>query len=344
MVTRESLASPQQPRLPLYVGIDVGGTNVKIGLVDDAGCTLAYQAVPTEPEGDPSRAVERMADTVGALLQETGRSAGDVARIGLATPGTMDLREGILLTPGNLPGWWNFPIRTRVSEACGLPVRFANDASAAAYGEYWQGAAAGHDSMVLLTLGTGVGGGVIVGGALVEGAHGCGGECGHILIDAADKAPQDSLGKTGSLEAFCSSYAVVSRAEEALRSGRQTKLRDLPAKGEPITPLAISQVAAAGDALAREVVLDTARYLALGIVTLIHTIDPDSVVLGGAMTFGGAGHPLGEEFLQRIREEVRPRLLPSLADFLQIGFAQLGADAGYIGAAGLARLEQERTG
>jgi glucokinase len=330
-----NLSSAQRP---LFVGIDVGGTNIKIGLVDDKGRTLAYHSVPTEAERGAEDASHRMAEGVAYLLKKVGATKADVARIGLATPGPMDITQGLILTPGNLPQWWNFPIRDRVAELCDLPVRFANDANAAAFGEFWRGAGVDAHSMVLLTLGTGIGGGIVIGDALVEGAHSCGGECGHILIDPREDARRDTLDKTGSLEAYCGSYGVAGRAQDALDAGRASTLAKVRTAGE-LTPLDIAEAAEAGDALAREVIMDTAHYLALGIVTLIHTIDPDSVVLGGAMTFGGAGSPLGEAFLQRVLDEARPRLLPPLRETLRIDFAQLGGDAGYIGAAGLARLE-----
>ena len=323
---------------PLFAGIDVGGTNIKIGLVDSQGRTLAYHTIPTEAERGPEDAAERMGAGVGQVIKQAGAAEQDVVHVGLATPGPLDLSTGMLLTPGNLPDWWNFPIRDRVSQHCRRPVRYANDANAAAYGEYWSGAGSEFHSMVLLTLGTGVGGGIVVGDTLIEGAHGCGSECGHVLIDSSPDARRDSLDKAGSLEAYCGAYAVVGRTNDALDAGRPSSLTEVRAERE-ITPLDVSNAAEAGDSLAREIVLETARYLALGIITLIHTIDPDSVVLGGAMTFGGAGHPLGEEFLQQLRDEVRPRLLHSLQEVLQIDFAQLGGDAGYIGAAGLARLE-----
>lgn len=329
---------------PLFAGIDVGGTNIKIGLVDDLGRTLAYHTVPTETERGPDDATQRMAEGVAHLAQEAGVSLDDVARVGLATPGPLDLESGMLLKPGNLPGWWDYPIRERVSEACGKPVRYANDANAAAYGEYWCGAAAHTHSMVLLTLGTGIGGGIVVGDTLIEGAYGCGNECGHILVDPRDEPRRDSLDKAGSLEEFCGSYGVVRRANDALDAGRESSLSAIRDEGRELTPLDLSEATMAGDALAKEVVMETADYLALGIVTLIHTIDPTSVVLGGAMTFGGAGHPLGEQFMERIREQVRPRLLDSLRDKLKIEFAQLGGDAGYIGAAGLVRLEHKTAG
>ncbi|NOY28995.1 MAG: ROK family protein [Planctomycetes bacterium] len=329
--------------MPLFAGIDVGGTNIKIGLVDDLGRTLAYHTVPTQPDRGPEDAAKRMGEGVRQVVEQAGIEKGAVVHVGLATPGPMDLDKGILLLSGNLPAWRNFPIRDRVSEHCQLPVRYANDANAAAYGEYWSGAASKFHSMVLLTLGTGIGGGMVVSDMLIEGAHGCGGECGHILVDSSPAARCDSLGKAGSLEAYCGAHGVIGRTNDSLDTGRESSLAKVRDRGE-ITPLDIFEAAEAGDGLAREVVMQTAHYLGLGIVTLIHTIDPDSVVLGGAMTFGGAGHPLGEEFLQRIREVVRPRLLDALREVLQIEFAQLGSDAGYIGAAGLARLEHLQLG
>ncbi len=331
--------SAAEAQKPFFAGIDVGGTNIKIGLVDDLGRRLAYHSVPTDAERGPEDATCRMAEGLAHVIKQAGVSSNDVVRVGLATPGPLTLDTGVLLTPGNLPGWWNFPIRDRVSEHCGKPVRYANDANAAAYGEYWCGAAANCHSMVLLTLGTGIGGGIVVRDLLIEGAHGCGSECGHILIDPSPDARVDSLNHTGSLEAYCGSYAVVGRANDKLDAGTKSTLSKLREAGKEITPLDIAQAAEADDCLARQIVMDTARYLALGLVTLIHTIDPDHVVLGGAMNFGGAGHPLGEAFLKHLCSELRPRLLTALQETMKISFATLGGDAGYIGAAGLARLE-----
>ncbi len=338
-----SLLSPTDAQVPLYVGVDLGGTNIKLGLIDSLGRTLAFHSVPTNEKHGPEKAVGRIADGIEHLVKSAGVCKADVARIGLATPGPMDLAKGILLTPGNLPGWWDFPIRDRVADACSLPVRYANDANAAAYGEYWQGAAANTHSMALLTLGTGIGGGVVIRDVLVEGAHSCGAECGFIMIDPQPEARRDSLNNTGTLEAYCGSYGVVGRATDALQAGRESVLANTIQSSEKLTPLTIAQAAEAGDSLAREIVLDTARYLALGIVTLIHIVDPECVVLGGAMNFGGKGHKLGEQFLEVVRNEVRPRLLPPLREVLRVEFAALEGNAGYIGAAGLARLEHLQT-
>lgn len=333
---------PVSPQKPLFIGIDVGGTNIKMGLVDDAGQTLSYHSIPTEQENGAEDACIRMRQVVRDLIDKAGVSKEDVAYAGVATPGPMDIRAGMILRPGNLPGWWDFPIRDRVSHHIGLPVAFANDANAAAYGEFWCGAGAKYDSLVLLTLGTGVGGGIIIGDTLVEGEHSCGSECGHILVNPADDAPMDSLGKRGSLESYGNASAVVDRALKALGSNTVTSLAKRRAKGDEITPLVVAEEAERGDEVARHVIMETAYWLGIGIVTFIHTIDPDAVLIGGAMTFGGDDSPVGREFLQAIRDTVRPRILEPLRDAVKIEFASLGGDAGYLGAAGLARLAHRR--
>jgi glucokinase len=339
------VASPKSEsaiQKPFFVGIDVGGTNIKLGLVDDTGRTLAYHSMRTEQDQGAEDACRRTGLAVRKMLDEANVSSGDVVRAGLATPGPMDIPTGMLLRPGNLPGWWDFPIRDRTSHHVGLPVTFANDANAAAYGEYWRGAGAQFHSMVLLTLGTGIGGGIIVGDTLIEGEHSCGSECGHIIVNPAEDAPMDSLGKRGSLESYANANAVVERVLVGLRTGAASSLAARQAAGDEITPLAIAEAAEKGDQLARDAILEAAYWLSIGIVTLVHTIDPDAVVLGGAMTFGENESQIGRHFLQRIRDEVRPRLLEPLRDTLRIEYASLGGDAGYIGAAGLARLEHTK--
>lgn len=331
-----------QPAKPFFIGVDVGGTNIKLGLVDDGGHTLAYNSIRTEQSKGAEDACVRVGEAAKLLIEQAGVARSDVARAGLATPGPMDIGLGMILRPGNLPGWWDFPIRDRMSHHLGMPVTFANDANAAAYGEFWSGAGAKYHSLVFLTLGTGVGGGIIVGDTLIEGEHSCGSECGHILINPADDAPMDSLGKRGSLESYANATAVVDRAQRALASSAVTSLAKRRAAGEEITPQVVAQEAERGDEVARQIIMETAYWLAIGIVSFIHTIDPDAVLLGGAMTFGGNDSEVGRAFLQRIRDEVRPRLLEPLCDAVRIEFASLGGEAGYIGAAGLARLEHQK--
>lgn len=320
---------------PYFIGVDVGGTNIKFGLVDNAGQALGEASIPTQSELGPQDAVDRMAAKVHALRSQL--KDADVMAIGLATPGTMDLKTGMLLTPPNLPAWSNFAIRDRLSEACGLPVHFANDATAAGFGEYWVGSGRNYPSMVLLTLGTGIGAGIIIEGRTIDGEHSHGSECGHNLIDIGLDARICSCGQPGHLEAYASAKALIKRASERLESVPESSVHGRVAAGDPLTPLLLAEEAEAGDELARSLIMEVARYLGIGIVTIVHTIDPAAVILGGGMTFGAKESELGREFLGAIQSEFKSRAFPVLAERTVIEFALLGGDAGYIGAAGMAR-------
>jgi len=333
----------EESQRPYFAGIDLGGTNIKLGLVDDSGRTLAYRSIRTEVDKGPEDGARRMGEAVSAIAEQAGLKAADVARVGLVTPGTMDIPKGMLLRPHNLPGWFDFPIRDRVSQHAKAEVTYSNDANAAAYGEFWCGRAASHRSMIFLTLGTGVGGGIILGDLAIVGEHSAGAECGHIVIDSSDSARICPCGRAGHLEAYASATAVIARTIEALDSGRSSSLAEARGAGEKVTPLLIARHAENGDALADQMVMETARWLGIGVATLLHVIDPDGVVLGGAMTFGGCESELGRRFLGRVEQEACRRCLDPIADNLRIEFATLGSDAGYIGAAGLARLDYQKT-
>ncbi len=342
MACLRPLVALEQARSPFYVGIDLGGTTVKLGLVDDLGQTIAWEAIATEVQAGPEDAASRMGTAVLRLIRKAGLESSAIARVGLGTPGTLDIPAGVMINPMNFPGWGEFPIRDRVAAHSGLPVAFVNDASAAAYGEFWVGSGREFQSMVLLTLGTGVGCGIIIGNLIVEGEHGFGTECGHIVIDYDDNARRCPCGQTGHLEAYASANAVIHRTREALDSGRSSSIARRIAGGAELSPLLVAEEAEGGDALAEEIVIQTGRYLGIGIVTLVHTIDPSGVLLGGAMTFGVSGSGMGQRFLESVRSEFRRRTFPILAEKTIIDWATLGADAGYLGAAGIARLEHEK--
>jgi glucokinase len=323
---------------PFYGGIDVGGTSIKIGIVDELGRPMAWLSMPTSVELGPENGVARMVDGLGRAAQKAGLTIAQLAAIGLGTPGTMDIPKGMLLEPPNLPGWWHFPICQRLQELTGKQVGFANDAGAAAYGEFWTGSGRVFHSMVMFTLGTGVGGGIIIGDLSLEGENSAGAELGHIIIDSHDDALICNCGLPGHLEAYASATAVVRRTEAALNEGRKSSVSARLAQGADLTTLLLAEEAEKGDELALDIIMDTARYLGIGAVTVMHTIDPNGVVIGGAMTFGGHSTELGRRFLERVRQEVRSRTFPFLAERTVVDYASLGADAGYIGAAGVARL------
>ena len=218
-------------------------------------------------------------------------------------------------------------------------MAFENDANAAAYGEFWVGAGREYRSMVLFTLGTGIGSGIIIDDMIVDGENSHGGECGHVIIDCGDDARLCGCGQHGHLEAYASATAVVKRTEELLAAGRKSSLTARLETCAELSPLMMAQEAEKGDVLCLEVIMDTAHYMGVGIVNLLHTVDPNAVLLGGAMTFGGNHTDLGRRFLARIQEEVNRRAFPVLAKRTVITYASLGGDAGYVGAAGIARLE-----
>ncbi len=328
---------------PLYAGIDLGGTSVVIGIVDDLGRPISTTCIPTEGEKGPQDAMRRVNESLNSLLAEIGLSHSDLVRVGIGTPGTMDIRAGILRTLSNLKNWKDFPICDELRKLCGLPVTLSNDASAAAYAEYWVGAGKQFKSMVMLTLGTGIGGGIIINGHALIGENSSGAECGHITIDSSPNARLCGCGQRGHLEAYASATAVIKRTQEALENGHATALRSRIESGEQLTPKLVAEVAETGDPLSLEIVDDTARYLGIGIVDFLHTIDPNGIILGGAMNFGGNNTELGRRFLDTVRHEVVARALPPLGERTSIDFATLGGDAGFIGAAGIARAAEHKS-
>ena len=337
MCDSPKLTPRREAKAPFFVGIDLGGTNIKVGVVDDLGRPVSYTKIDTNLQRGPEDAVRRMADAVGRTVSAVELEEGDIPHVGLGAPGTMDIPAGMLLEPVNLPGWEQFPIRDRLAERCGKPVAFANDAGAAAYGEYWVGSGREFHSMILLTLGTGVGGGIIIDGLSIDGEHSHGAECGHIIIDYGENARTCPWGGRGHLEAYASATALVRRTEEAIEAGAETTLRGPVGGGEELTALLIYRHAEAGDDFSRGMILETARYLAVGVTSLMHTIDPAGVILGGAMNFGGHATATGRAFLDEVRREVRRLAFPVPAAKCVIDYASLAGDAGFIGAAGIAR-------
>ncbi len=166
----------------VYLGIDLGGTNIKSGVVDDEGRALSSVSIQTDSELGPEVGLERLAEAGNRAVLASGVGWDRIAAVGLGSPGTMDLGQGLLLEPPNLHGWENLPIRRLLSERLKKPTVLQNDGNAAAYGEFWAGAGKGSHSLAMFTLGTGIGCGIVVDGRLIEGRHSHGAECGHIII------------------------------------------------------------------------------------------------------------------------------------------------------------------
>ena len=322
-MTTQTISPLSHATNPIYLGIDVGGTGIKIGVVDDEGKTLGFTSIATEEPRGPADAMDRVVAACKTLLSEIGITLADIARVGLGTPGSQDIPKGMLIEPPNHPHWHHFPIVACLEEKIGRPVSFANDANAAGFGEFWVGTGRVFSSMALLTLGTGVGGG-------------------HLIIDSRPDARLCVWGGgRGHLEAYASASGVAARAREQLEAGAVSLLSDRAAS---VTSRMIYEAASQDDAFSLHIIDETADYLAIGIATIVHMIDPGLVVLGGAMDFGGNESPVGRRFLLRVTESFRKRSFEYVAHGTKIEFASLGGDAGYLGAAGIARMEKKTKG
>ena len=320
----------------LFLGLDLGGTNVKAGVVDDHGNALASISVATQAILGPVKGVEQIVRAGREAVVAAGVDLADISAVGLATPGTMDIPGGMLLDPPNLPGWVNFPIRDEVGRRLQRPTILQNDANAAAYGEYWAGTAKHARSLLFYTLGTGLGGGVIVDDHIIEGEHSHGSELGHVILEM-DNGRLCPTGQYGTAEAYVSATALLKRFRERLEAGDLTSVLTRMASGLELSPRLIAEEAEHGDHLALDLIMEMARYLGATITTAVHVIDPAMVLLGGAMTFGRNETQVGREFLRRVRQEFRGRTFTTIADRISIEYASLGGDAGFIGAAGCAR-------
>lgn len=323
-----------------YVGLDVGGTTMKAAVVDDFGKPLSKPVVmDTKPERGQEAGLETMCETIRRAVAAAALSFEQVTAIGVVTPGLMDIREGLILDPPNLKPWKNVPVRDHIKKAFQKPTAFQNDANAAAYGEYWVGSGKGTQSMVLFTLGTGVGGGIIIDDQIIEGRYSHGGELGHMRIESPIHGRLCNCGARGCLEAYGSATHIMKRAREELAVWRKASiLKDYYTANDSVfTTKVLFDAAQAGDELATKIVDDTAYYLALGANAVTAVVDPQTIVFGGGVIL------TGDWFRDKIREQVIRFGLPYPSKQVTIAFASLGSDAGFIGAAGCARVLVQRT-
>jgi len=342
MVEEKFFFPVSEAAAPLFVGMNFGGAYLKIGIIDNDGRTVSFFATPHHGERGPDEAMKHAAAALKEVLEKTGTSPASIAAAGYSFPGALDPKTETMNRPPNFPDWEGYPIIAKLAEYTGLKtVTFSNNANAAAFAEYWVGASQGSQSCCLLLLDTGIGCGIIVEGREIRGANGFGGEFGHMVVDPSPGARWCGCLQQGHLEAYCSSLAVARRTKELIEVGHPTSLKDRISPHEELIGIArkVYEEADKGDELAMEIILDTARFLGLGIVTLIHTIDPECVLIGGEMMFGGKGSKIGNMFLDRIREVVEHLTIRGLGRNLKLDFAALGPFASTIGAAGLAREE-----
>ncbi len=310
------------------LGVDIGGTNLVVGAVTEDGTrVLGLRSEPTGAVHGADHVIDRIVTMAEATMAETRRGdpEADISGVGIGSPGPLDRTAGIVLLTPNL-GWVNMPVRDRIAERLAMPASLDNDANCAMAGEWWVGAAQGARHAVTFTLGTGIGGGIVVDGKLLHGASDVAAEIGHITIETNGR--RCGCGNDGCLEAYASGPAIARRTIEALEAGAESSIQSA-VRGDlaAISAQTVYEAAAAGDPLALEVVQDTAKYLGVGVANLINILNPEVVVICGGVT------QAGERLFTPLRREVNRRAFRPAVQACRIVPGALPGTAGVVGAA-----------
>lgn len=302
-------------------GVDLGGTTVKMGLLTVDGEILEKWEIPTRKEEKGSMILPDIADAILKKIEERGMDKEDIAGIGIGVPGPVD-SEGVIYKAANL-GWDVFNVAKTLEGLAGLPVKAGNDANVAALGEMWKGGGAGHKNLVAVTLGTGVGGGIIINGEILTGATGAGGEIGHIHMND-DEVDACGCGNKGCLEQYASATGVVKLAKKHLASSNQASvLRE----GE-VSAKTVFDAVKAGDSLAKEIAEEFGMYLGKGLAAIAGVVNPEIFVIGGGVSKAG---PVLLDYIKKYYVEY----VFHGSKNAEFALATLGNDAGMYGAAKL---------
>ncbi|MEI3271483.1 MAG: ROK family protein [Candidatus Gastranaerophilaceae bacterium] len=308
------------------IGIDVGGTNVKIALVDKSGKIIYSNSVPTYAKMGYEYTVNNIKQAIKDLMKETNTTAKDIDGIGFDFPGQVDYKTGVVKLAPNIPGWVNVPIAQMIEEEFHIPTRIDNDVRCAALGEMKFGAGQGCENFVCITVGTGIGSGLVVNGQLVRGASNAAGEIGHIKLQMKDGLIC-GCGDTGCLEAYASGPSIVAMAQDYIKGGKSTKFREMAAaEGGEITPYMVAKAAEAGDPVAKRIFAIVGEYIGIGLTSVINLLNPEKVIIGGGVA------EAGDLLLDPIRKTIKERAMVVAGSVVEIVPAQLGNSAGVIGA------------
>ena len=306
------------------VGIDLGGTNIVVGtLAEDGSELLGLVSEPTLPDQGGDAVIARIVKLARAsMAQAKGK---EIVGVGIGSPGPLDTKTGIVILTPNL-GWVNMPLRDRVAAGLKLPTVLDNDANCAIYGEWWRGAARGVDHVIGLTIGTGIGGGIVLGGEIYHGASDVAGEIGHMTIEANGRLCK--CGNQGCLEAYASGPAIAARAVEGIKAGATTTLPQYVAGDfSRITAQVVYEAANDGDSFALDVVHETAKLLGAGVASLVNIFNPNVVVICGGVT------QAGEKLFGPLTLEVHRRAFKPAWEVCRILPGTLTGTAGVYGAA-----------
>jgi glucokinase len=314
----------------LLVGVDIGGTTIKIAFINLHGDIIRSWEIETDKRERGQHIPTTISKSIDQKLNELYQSKNRLIGIGIGAPGPVNKDDGSISVAVNL-GWENFPLKDILERETSLPVVVENDANIAAIGEMWKGAGRGATNLICVTLGTGVGGGIIVNGEIVHGANGAGGEIGHITTVPKDGSACN-CGKSGCLETVASATGIVRLAQKELCfTDCTSKLRDFYEENQTLTAKKVFDAANEGDEIAKQIIQQVVYHLGLALANLANGLNPEKIVLGGGVSKAGGVllGPLKEEFISFA--------FPRVAQGVEIVTATLGNNAGVIGGAWLVK-------
>ncbi len=312
-----------------YIGADIGGTKIAVGLVDENGKILIQNDVPTGVGRHYSEIIKDMALLIQKVVRESELDLEDIKAIGVGSPGAVSNSTGMVIFANNLY-WHNVPLRQELQKYIDKPVYIENDANVAAFAEAMCGACQGVDASVTMTLGTGLGAGIVINGKPYPGSHGVGAELGHIVIEP--DGLECTCGNRGCLERYTSATALIREGKEVVLNSPDSLIFQF-AHGDPerITAKIVIDAAKEGDSSANTIMNRYVHYLALGIVNVINFIDPDIIAIGGGVS------KAGDFLLDALKKEVGKKVLYKAVPYAKICLARMGNEAGIVGAAMLGK-------
>jgi glucokinase len=320
------------PRGEKYLGaVDLGGSKILSVIAQGDGRRLGEDRRPTDAERGPEVVLERIVGSLEGALAKAGLGQGDLAAVGICSPGPCDIDAGVLSSAPNLPGWRDVPICRYLEERLGVPTRLENDANAAALGEHVYGAGRGCRHLIYMTVSTGIGGGLIIDGRLYRGATGVAGELGHMTIEP--DGPLCGCGNRGCLEALASGTAIAARGEELVAQGGSALLARLAQEQGDLTAETVSRAADQGDIACQGIIQRAGYYLGIGLASYVNIFNPEVIIIGGGLT------KAGELLLAPARAEMAARAMPEALKAVQLRPAELGDYDGLMGMVALLREE-----
>ncbi|MBI5756661.1 MAG: ROK family protein [Nitrospirae bacterium] len=313
----------------VVIGIDLGGSAIRLSTVTKRGRIINPRRIGIAGRRYKDHILTSIIYNVLDIKSLENTRRNKVVAVGIGSPGIIDFSKGTIISSPNFPDWKDVPLRSLLERSLDLPVTLENDANAAAFGEKWKGAGRGVNSLICMTMGTGIGGGIILNGNIWHGAHGMGGEVGHMTVNP--EGPLCNCGNNGCLEAYSSATGMVRSAVESINGGKRTILIKLSGgDNNKITAKMIHEAALQGDSVSINILTEAGKYLGIAIASLMHILNPEMIVLTGAVT--GAW----DFFMPAAKKEVEKRAYKAMVEKTKIVPGMLIDSAGIVGAAGLA--------